>query len=371
MGDAAANKVWVTCPICLSRGAVPASAIGSKVKCPKCTASFVAEPERPKDDLLDDDIALAPLDLPPSSGVKAVTTHDDEYNLVAEPIPHPMAGKRPPVAPAAPDAEPDYIVKPPKNAGVGWAFTSNVLTYPWTFAALVQWVVCSLFFIVAGTISLYAYAMLAQISWGSVVGVCVMVLGVIVSALAFSYASTCLLDITVNSAYNCDKLRDWPNQDWVERIIHMFRFIFLCSFAAIPAYALAEGCALGTGVFWPVFAAFMLGSFPLLLLSAFEADSYIWPFSGEIFGSVRPLSGAWIAFYLLSGLLVAAACVATVMMLAPLQYSTPLIAGPLWAAAVFIYGRLLGRLAWLILKRGDPLRKKPLKQADALLRGLP
>src|SRR5206468_879767 len=123
--------------------------------------------------------------------------------------------------------------------------------------------------------------------------------------------------------------------------------------------------------FWPVFAAFLLVSFPLLLLSALEADSYIWPFSGEIFGSLRPLLRGWIAFYFLSGLLAAVAWIATIMMFEPLQYSTPLVAGPLWATAFFIYARLLGRLAWLILKQGDQVRKKTLKQADALLRGLP
>lgn len=371
MSGQPAGTVWVTCPNCLSRGAVPASAIGAKVRCRQCTSTFLAELERPSAaELLEGELTLAPSDLPPTSGVQTVSAVADEYNLAAEPIPHPMAGTKPPIAPA-PDEQPDYVVKPPKGAGIGWAFTSNILQYPWTPAALVQWIICSVSFVVAGTIDLYAFGMIVQLSMGSIVGVFVLVVGVIFSALALSYASTCLLDITVNAAYNCDKLHDWPSQDWVERVAYFFCFLFLCSVSAIPAYAVAEASMLATGIFWPVLVTFMLASFPLLFLSALEADSFFWPFSSAIFGSFGQLTGTWIAFYILSTVLFAGCSVATVLTFEHLQYSTPLVAGPLWAATLFIYGRLLGRMAWLIMQRGAPnLAKRP-KREDPLLRGLP
>jgi hypothetical protein len=48
--------------------------------------------------------------------------------------------------------------------------------------------------------------------------------------------------------------------------------------------------------------------------------------------------------------------------------------GPLWAATVFIYGRLLGRLTWLILQHDDLVAEKKIQApdlGDSLMQALP
>ena len=47
------------------------------------------------------------------------------------------------------ETESDAFVRPPRGAGIGWAFTSNVLLFPWTPSAIVKWIFASLFSIVA------------------------------------------------------------------------------------------------------------------------------------------------------------------------------------------------------------------------------
>ena len=87
----------------------------------------------------------------------------------------------------------------------------------------------------------------------------------------------------------------------------------------------------------------------MILLSSLVADSVFVPLTGPIARSLwRNLRG-WLTFYLLSIVSVLAPNLA--LLLAPSVMPPLLVAlvqGPVMAATIFIYARLVGRLGWLI-----------------------
>src|SRR5262249_10571588 len=90
-----------------------------------------------------------------------------------------------------------------------------------------------------------------------------------------------------------------------------------------------------------------------------EADSVFWPVSKPVFRSLKLVWHVWAVFYVVTALLGLGVGMATWTLFLWSTLQMPLIAGPMWAAAVFIYGRLLGRLAWFILQKSNtPEQKK-------------
>ena len=95
----------------------------------------------------------------------------------------------------------------------------------------------------------------------------------------------------------------------------------------------------------------------------------------------------WLAFYFFSALLLGAFSGIAYFTTASLGTVSGLVLGPLEAATIFIYGRLLGRLAWLILRNDElaeaattdhpsqatmpRLGRRRDRQARQLFRGLP
>jgi hypothetical protein len=196
-----------------------------------------------------------------------------------------------------------------------------------------------------------------------------------------------LIDIVVNAAYNCDLATDWPESDIKERFWFLIRIFFLFVIDSMPAAVVAEGSYLATDVFWPVYGLLMFLMFPISLLAVLETDSPLTPISRPIFRSLTVVWKGWLVFYLLSALLLGAMYGISSYTLSNLGGASGLIVGPFLAAAIFIYGRLLGRLAWLILgneevsqampdeRSGQPkmwqIGGRRDRQARQLFRGLP
>jgi hypothetical protein len=154
------------------------------------------------------------------------------------------------------------------------------------------------------------------------------------------------------TAYNYDAPYDWPEPDWRERFVHFLWMGWCLGLAAaliVPASAfLAETlqgraliCAIGVGLAFPVF-----------ILSTMETNS-LSPISAPIWRSLASQSLVWITFYVLSSLLLAGSVLASIELFSRLGWLSPFVLGPLWAATILIYARLLGRLAWRIMQPGE------------------
>ena len=92
----------------------------------------------------------------------------------------------------------------------------------------------------------------------------------------------------------------------------------------------------------------MFLTFPVILLSMLETGSVLNPISLAVWGSLLRRWWAWLGFYILAGLLVAA--------VVGVEHGLQALGGPWLAlpAAIFtatampVYFRLLGRLGWTI-----------------------
>jgi hypothetical protein len=366
--------VTVTCPQCGSKGSIPAGTQGD-LQCRKCAKIFSVD-QKPPPELSEDESDLAPA-LPPPSGVPTVykPAAQESVAVHTDLSPHARAIAAT-LKPVEPDKPPDYIVIPPRSAGPAWAFTNNVATFPWTLISLPRWLAASAVLAVTGYLGLVTWSLLSSLRDNSVFGPPLMVLTILVGLLSLSYVVACMLDISVNAAYNADKLGDWPYEGFLDRLFLLVRVIWYAAFAAVPAAVIGALVYFAGAPFWAGFAPTAIFTFPFTFLSGMEADSPFWPVSLPIWHSLRQTPVSWFAFYLVSSLLLSACCFVMRWIFGNLGEGSVLILGPMWAAAVFIYGRLLGRLAWLVMKYSDPaerkqLRKRFARQSEALFRGLP
>src|SRR5262249_13425339 len=258
-------------------------------------------------------------------------------------------------APASPrshldeeDKNAEFLVRPPRGAGVVWAFTSSTFTFPWTRYAVAQWIFTSLGLLIIAYLA--QMAILGFISGGPFGGVSAGCFGagaLFIAILTFSYLSGCLLDIVTNSAYNMDKAHDWPDSNWGNRVFLLVRMIFLLAIVGLPAAGIGWLGSLSDPSGWLFAAPHAFLIFPVLLLSSLEADSLVAPVSKPILRSLVFLPHAWLSFYILAAVLTVAVGYATWELFWRSPMIMPLVAAPATAAAIFIYARLLGRLAWL------------------------
>ena len=86
-------------------------------------------------------------------------------------------------------------------------------------------------------------------------------------------------------------------------------------------------------------------AFPYITLSAMEAESWA-PTSAAVFRTLQTHLWAWAIFYAESALLVVVWLVASVVGALVSEAWAVIMPCPLLAAAIIIYARLMGRLAW-------------------------
>jgi hypothetical protein len=218
-------------------------------------------------------------------------------------------------------------------------FLSGTFTFPFRSGVIGRWAASAIALLVLSGMFLGLFAtdnLFVQLAYalGLTFGV----------MLCFSHLASSFLAIVNETAEGADEITIWAEgfKEWMAGLLHV-------GYIAAIAFSLAYGTgwlqlqATGKlGLWWPLVG---LALFPFFLLSSLEADSPIVPFSRPIFASLQKNLGDWIKFYLLSCLLFGGWA-----LLLPLEHEYPklakLLAGPLFATVVFVYARLLGRLAW-------------------------
>lgn len=218
----------------------------------------------------------------------------------------------------------------------------------------------------AGQAILFVITLAASI----MVGVCVL-----------AYAARCVLVVVQETGMGQDEVV-WPNEPYVDWLGYAVQFLELVGIWLAPSALAArmlrhvwlpdEGALRVLLLAGPGLWLF----FPIGLMSSLSAESRWIPFRWTIFVCFLRLGPAAVGFYALTGLLL-------VIGVAPWYFALfggkgvflP-VAAVVSAASLFIYARLLGRLAWLIqrlpssqpasakatvAKRPQPKRKKKRK----------
>ena len=243
-----------------------------------------------------------------------------------------------------------------------WTFFSGVFAFPWWPQSLLPWIVLSLGLILTGGASWLIAAGYASGTPMGVVMAGIFGIGWIwLALLTFSYAAASLYAVIEMTAYNFDRRDDWPEPDWRERTTHLLWIGWCAAIAIMIGVGIAEftrdPASIARTQFFATAGIVMLICFPIFLLSTLEANSMLWIVSGPIWRSLATQFIHWAVFYILSiGLFTGLGWIFG--LLSGRGYLIVILVGaPLEAAAILIYGRLIGRLAWRIMRPGETERQ--------------
>jgi hypothetical protein len=347
MDESRQATIWLVCPKCRSRRAVAAQKINERRLCAQCstelTAAHATISEDPGIDLAASAAATESAAAPTSR-----ESEDDEIRIAPPPPRLELLRSVLPPPPAL-DAAPETWVAPPTNASLGWAFFSGVFGFPFWPNAFGKWIFLSVTLAIADAAFVFCATAFAMGGYfGIVAAGTIAIAAFFIGIFALSYAAACVTDITINTAYNADEEEQWPDNDWRERLFHLVRVGYFLASSMVLAAGIAGLGSLADSRLWWIMPVATIILFPIVFLSALEADS-IWPISGPVWSSLAGNFFAWLVFYLLSLALTTVLSVAGIISLRALGVLSSLVEAPLTAAAIFIYGRLLGRLAWLIM----------------------
>ena len=263
---------------------------------------------------------------------------------------HAGAASRPPTSPEVPDLAARYMreahesvsraapVRPPPPK---WPMLSGVFSFPWYVQTLGPWLGISLGLVVTGLLLLMLIGPGAQLG---LLGVRIMMLPVCVAGLlTFGYAAACCLTIIEETSYGCDSINTWPDMNWKE-----WAWPFTYGVALV-----LEAALIGMGVrlivlssAWLPSVIGTLAAFPLVLLGALAADSAWVPLKIlPVLRSLPSLWWAWVIFYLSTTAMMIGWMMLAMVGLMNSPWWVPLYCGPLLAALMLIYARLIGRLA--------------------------
>jgi hypothetical protein len=174
-----------------------------------------------------------------------------------------------------------------------------------------------------------------------------------ITFMTFSYAAACGLCVLESTAGGLDRIESWPDPNWKEWMAHLMYVGWIGAIPLAVSYGLAVlGTFQGISKVWTLPIAFFV-IYPISLMSALEANSIWVPLTLSILGSLIRWWWCWLLFYLLSGLMAWGIGAAAVFAVYESHDVFVVGLGPLVAAAVLIYFRLLGRLGWRMTTRTD------------------
>ncbi|HEY7327415.1 MAG TPA: hypothetical protein VH592_07245 [Gemmataceae bacterium] len=188
---------------------------------------------------------------------------------------------------------------------------------------------------------------------------------IIVGTFVVAYAARCVLVVVQETAQGQDKII-WPNEPYVDGLGHAVLFLELVGIWLAPAALTAR---LLRHVWLPNEAALrvllLAGPglwlfFPIGLMSSLSAQSRWVPFRWVILHSFLRVAPAALVFYFQSALLLVVGVVPWYYALFGGMNVLLPVAAVVSAAVLFIYSRLLGRLA-CIIQRLPALRRAPAK----------
>jgi hypothetical protein len=348
--------IWLVCPKCKLRYEVRAAVAKQGLRCQQCRTELKAVQVADADDLLND--VDPDFDLPaaaaPSAPLYSENVLDAVKNVEPPPLPETRRLKLKPERRTQLDEDyrPPKFTKLPMST-ILWAFFSNTFTFPFHTYALPQWLSIAGAFAVMGVGGLLVAAafMSGQEMMMIVAGFGIVGFARLADRLV-SYAPAAMDAVLVNAAYQLDEEHRWPDSDHRERMFDLLRWAVILTMVILMAAGISWLTDFTWHVFWPVFLPLVVLLFPVALLSSLETAS-LSPFSGNIMRSVVKLPQMWLLFYLISSAIGFGCGWLAVFAFRRLGIFAPIAVAPFAAAAVLIYARLLGRLAWCILKSGN------------------
>lgn len=337
--------VAAVCSVCGTRLDATEDQVGRHLECPDCSTPILVTP-RPEP---------APrLDSPAARGEEYGVGQPAESPDYQPEIDARLSRTRP--GESLEHAERLGLVRT-RPAPPRWPFFSGVFTFPiyrnswphWIGLSMAATAVIPLLFFAAMLLAFPGAGWLAAAPWifGMVFFVVACFFGVIWAAVTSAF----LLAILQDTAAGADEVEDWPNPlstDWVQECFYVINSFSLSVLCGVP---IAQILGYHNPAGWLGLPAAVFLIFPVILLSMLEAGSPLKPVSLPVWQSLAARWRAWAVFYVEAAVL----AVAFFLLLGPSLLLPWLLAIPLLAAglvaALMIYFRLLGRLAWCCADR--------------------
>ncbi|MHB9078302.1 MAG: hypothetical protein ACYC3X_12490 [Pirellulaceae bacterium] len=182
---------------------------------------------------------------------------------------------------------------------------------------------------------------------------------VVLTVLSVVVIGTTCLTILQDTANGQDAITQWPESGFLDLIGESLVFALAVFYSILPGlipFVIAGAFGVLLEARWVFLGLSLYVFFPVVQMSLLETASLSTPFSQPILASIRAEFLLWCTFYLSS---FAIALFVALTALAGLQPTLStlvlmLLAG-VWVLALFLYFRLLGRLAWACQVR--PLMK--------------
>ncbi|MDE0737484.1 MAG: hypothetical protein OSB47_16795, partial [Pirellulaceae bacterium] len=200
------------------------------------------------------------------------------------------------------------------------------------------------------TLTLFLYRMATQYSQGIMapLGLLLSIAGLVTGVISLLTALPNCVVITIETANGNYEINDLPGVNFMDgfgHTLYMLTSLFLC---AVPYMVLTQlldiggsGNALTQLLIQIACACF----FPLLLLSALEAQSPVLIWSPVILESIGDKAGCWIEFWFTTALLLTGQHVLNSLVIKHLPLQT-LLSSTLTITVALVYFRAMGLLAW-------------------------
>lgn len=201
---------------------------------------------------------------------------------------------------------------------------------------------------------------------------------IMVGVCVLAYAARCVLVIVQETGLGQDEIV-WPNEPMQDWLGHAVQFVELLGIWLAPS---ALAARLLRHVWLPEDGALrvllLAGPglwlfFPIGLLSSLSAESRWVPFRWAIFARFLRVAPAAMIFYFVTALLLSGAVVPWYYALFADKAALLPVAAAVGAAVLFLYARLLGRLAWIIQRlpatERPPAQRRTKKRPSAIKPG--
>ena len=375
-----AEKKYITfkCSHCGTLLNATMKQIGQKITCPDCLTKHVVPPP-PKKVVMPD--VLAPDRLTPTLDPAAIP------------------GARPMIIPSTYrmlhedrlEAEYARALEKSKRTGKpmeidargrpilpGWPLVTGVLPFLFSAGIPIYWLSLSAGFMAAGWVLLMGLQMAMSGGIGAIAGMCFFALGCVLTMICASAGSSLFVQVVAESSTGCRQIDNWPSFfDWYGSAFYMFIGGML---SALPGWAIAHvpPLASSSGTAEPLTVVSIGVCFPVILLSQLDNVSPMGLLSGRVLASMARCPFSWMFFYFESALLVALCGLITFLVDTGGQVArvvsfrgeainfvgsplTVLWMTPLYVAALIIWARLLGRLAWRVAETA-PIEEPPAEE---------
>lgn len=244
-----------------------------------------------------------------------------------------------------------------------WTWVRDVYTFPWHNSINLRiWLLLSGGMAMVVGLAGFGNSLLHRWTYaGNAPPLGIVVYSVFVLSALFTsgFAAVYFLEIVQCTSSGSADVR-WPEVGLVGRVMQTVRLIAIgaCGVVPVAALAIAFRVPVPAGAIgWSVASVPLVTFFPLILLAALSNDSWsIW--NGATLWSVlqRPLTLAGI--WLMSATFLFGCTWLGHQILVEYRFRWIAVAGPVWAAFLIIYARMLGQLAWLTTRAESKRRRR-------------